>query len=126
MMNNEISVGRFLRIVLILITLGILYFVLDSLSGVLLPFFVAWLIAYLLYPMVCFFQYKVRLKYRMPAIIVSLIVMFAAIVSVFLLIVPSMIGEFAALKSSALSFFAEQIKNPSIPSFYCRLYSRGR
>lgn len=116
-MNNEISVGRFLRIVLILITLGILYFVLDSLSGVLLPFFVAWLIAYLLYPMVCFFQYKVRLKYRMPAIIVSLIVMFAAIVSVFLLIVPSMIGEFAALKSSALSFFAEQIKNPSIPPF---------
>ena len=30
----------------------------DSLSGVLLPFFIAWLIAYMVYPLVKFFQYK--------------------------------------------------------------------
>ena len=113
--NNEISVGRFLRIILVLITIGILYFVLDSLSSVLLPFFVAWLVAYLLYPMVCFFQYKAKFKYRMIAIIASLIVMFTAVIGVFLLIVPSIIGEFATFKGVAISFFAEQAKNPSIP-----------
>jgi predicted PurR-regulated permease PerM len=102
---------------LLLITIGVIYFVLDSLSGVLLPFFVAWLIAYLLYPMVCFFQYKARLKYRMLAIVASLVVTLAAVVGVFMLIVPSIINEFAALKGVAMSFFAEQIKNPTIPAF---------
>ena len=116
MTDNEISVGRFLRIVLILITIGILYFVLDSLSTVLLPFFVAWLIAYLLYPMVCFFQYKARLKYRMLAIVASLIVVLAAIAGVFLLIIPSIIDEFTTFKGVAISFFAEQAMNPTIPS----------
>ena len=113
--NNEISIGRFLRIMLILTTIGILYFVLDSLSSVLLPFFVAWLMAYLLYPMVCFFQYKAKFKYRMLAIIASLTVTFAAVIGIFMLIVPSIIGEFATFKDVAISFFAQQAKNPSIP-----------
>ena len=69
--NSEITLGRFLRIILILITLGILYFVLDGLSGVLLPFFVAWLIAYLIYPLVKFFQYRLRFKYRMLSIVAA-------------------------------------------------------
>ncbi|MBR5892080.1 MAG: AI-2E family transporter [Bacteroidaceae bacterium] len=117
LVNREITVGRFLRIILILITMGILYFVLDSLSSVLLPFFVAWLIAYLLYPMVCFFQYRARFKYRMLAIIASLTVMFIAVIGVFMLIVPSIIGEFATFKGAAISFFVEQARNPSIPAF---------
>ena len=117
LVNREITVGRFLRIILILITMGILYFVLDSLSSVLLPFFVAWLIAYLLYPMVCFFQYRARFKYRMLAIIASLTVMFIAVIGIFMLIVPSIIGEFATFKGTAISFFVEQARNPSIPAF---------
>lgn len=117
LVNREITVGRFLRIILILITMGILYFVLDSLSSVLLPFFVAWLIAYLLYPMVCFFQYRARFKYRMLAIIASLTVMFIAVIGIFMLIVPSIIGEFATFKGAAISFFVEQARNPSIPAF---------
>lgn len=117
LVNREISLGRFLRIILILVTIGILYFILDSLSSVLLPFFVAWLIAYLLYPMVCFFQYRAKFKYRMLAIIASLTVMFIAVIGIFMLIVPSIIGEFATFKDTAISFFAEQAKNPSIPAF---------
>lgn len=113
--NSEISVGRFLRIVLILMTVGILYFVVDGLSGVLLPFFIAWLIAYLLYPMVIFFQYRMRFKYRMLSIVAALTVVVAAIVGTFLLIVPSMIDEFAVFKDTAAAFFSQQIKNPSIP-----------
>lgn len=115
MVNNEITLGRFLRIILILITLGIIYFVLDCLSGVLLPFFVAWLIAYLLYPLVKFFQYRLKFKYRMLSIVAALAVVVIAVVGCFLLIVPSMINEFAAFKDTAFVFFNHQIKNPSIP-----------
>lgn len=116
MRKKEITIGRFLRIMLILITIGITYFVLDSLSGVLLPFFVAWLIAYLLYPMVVFFQYKLRLKYRMLSIITSLLVVAVVLVGVFMLIVPSMLAEFSSFKDVAIAFFSEQVKNPTIPS----------
>ena len=42
-----------------LLVLGILLLV-NYLSSVLLPFFVAWLLAYLLYPMVKFVQYKLH------------------------------------------------------------------
>ena len=114
--NSEITLGRFLRIILILITLGILYFVLNGLSGVLLPFFVAWLIAYLIYPLVKFFQYRLRFKYRMLSIVAALTVVAIAIIGSFMLVVPSMVSEFAVFKDTAVAFFSQQIKNPSIPS----------
>ena len=47
------------------LVVGILMLV-ERLSGVLLPFFIAWLIAYMIYPLVKFFQYKLRLKSRIP------------------------------------------------------------
>ena len=46
-----------------ILVVGILMLV-ERLSGVLLPFFIAWLIAYMVYPLVKFFQYKLRLKSR--------------------------------------------------------------
>lgn len=116
--NNEISVGRFLRIVLILITIGILYVVLDNLSGVLLPFFVAWLVAYLLYPLVRFFQYKLKFKYRMLSIVAAITLVLTLFVGSFMLVVPSMISEFSTFKETAVAFFSHQIKNPSIPPVF--------
>ena len=62
--QNEITVGRFLRIVLVAIVLVAAYFVVNSLSGVLLPFAIAWLLAYILNPLVNFVQEKIRVKYR--------------------------------------------------------------
>ncbi len=115
MINSEISLGRFLKIILVLITLAITFFVVDSLSNVLLPFFVAWLIAYLLYPLVRFFQYRLRFKYRMLSIVAALVLVLTLLVGVFMLIVPSMVAEFASFKSVAISFFGQQVKNPTIP-----------
>ena len=106
--NSEITLGRFLRIILILITLGILYFIVDGLSGVLLPFCVAWLIAYLLYPLVRFFQYRLHFKYRLLSIVAALTVVVAAVIGAFMLVVPSMMSEFAVFKG-ALEGRATQI-----------------
>ena len=50
------------------LVVGILMLV-ERLSGVLLPFFIAWLIAYMVYPLVKFFQYKLRLKSRIISIL---------------------------------------------------------
>ena len=53
------------------LVVGILMLV-ERLSGVLLPFFIAWLIAYMVYPLVKFFQYKLRLKSRIVSIFCAL------------------------------------------------------
>ena len=64
MERKKITFDSFIRGVIIgAIIIGILM-LLERLSGVLLPFFIAWLIAYLIYPLVTFFQYKLRLKNR--------------------------------------------------------------
>ena len=60
MIQKKITFDSFIRgILTAMVIIGILYLV-NRLSGVLLPFFIAWLIAYLIYPMVIFFQNKLR------------------------------------------------------------------
>ncbi len=115
MKYQEITLGRFLRIILVLIVVSISYFVLNSLSSVLLPFAIAWLLAYLLYPMVCFVQKRMRFTYRLPSIIAVLLFVLAIVVAIFLLIVPSMAREIAIFNKIAISFLSDNIKNPSIP-----------
>ena len=54
MIQKKITFDSFIRgILTAMVIIGILYLV-NRLSGVLLPFFIAWLIAYLTYPMVIF------------------------------------------------------------------------
>ena len=114
---REISVGRFLHIMLLLIIIGISYAVLKNLSEVMLPFFVAWLLAYLVYPIVKFFQYKLRFKYRLPSIIVVLLLLAAAIFGIFMLVVPSLLDELSQLKNVVTDFIYNRVKNPTIPAF---------
>ena len=66
---------------------------LNRLSGVLLPFFLAWLVAYLLFPLVKFFQYRCHLRYRIVAILLSFIVAGGVLTGVFMLMIPPMIAE---------------------------------
>lgn len=114
---REISTGRFLYIILLLIIVSISYAVMRNLSEVLLPFFVAWLLAYLIYPIVKFFQHKLKFKYRLPSIIAVLLLLSAAILGIFMLVAPSFIDEFSQLKSVATDFIFNRVKNPTIPAF---------
>ena len=65
------------------LVIGILMLI-ERLSGVLLPFFIAWLIAYMIYPLVKLFQYKLRLKSRILSIFCALFLISAIGVTVFL------------------------------------------
>lgn len=115
MKQSEVTLGRFLRIVLLMVALGLSYFVLDSLSSVLLPFAIAWLLAYLLQPLVGFVQHRMRLRFRMLSILVSLMLIGSVVYGVLMLVIPSMLAELLALKNVTLSFLNENIANSSIP-----------
>ena len=64
MERKKITFDSFIRgVILGVIIIGILM-LLKRLSSVLLPFFIAWLIAYLIYPLVTFFQYRLNIYGR--------------------------------------------------------------
>lgn len=115
MKQNEITLGRFLRIILVVAALFVAYLVLNSLSGVLLPFAVAWLVAYLLHPIVNFVQFRLRFRYRWLSIISVLLFIVTAIYCIIILVVPSIFKEFYQLKDFTMEFLGENIRNSSVP-----------
>lgn len=115
MLEKKITFDSFIRgIIGGLIIIGILYLV-NYLSGVLLPFFAAWLIAYMIYPLVTFFQYKLRMKNRVMAIFAVMIVLLGALTLAMILLVPPIIDEFGKLKGLITTYFIEGSKQAAIP-----------
>ena len=104
MKTKIITFDRFVRILGSIIILVAAYFLILRLSSVLIPFITAWLIAYLLHPIVCFFQYKCRLKSRVLSIIVTILVILGIIVGGFYLIIPPIIDEMTHLKDIIVSY----------------------
>ncbi|MGN0068642.1 MAG: AI-2E family transporter [Prevotella sp.] len=106
-MEQKITFDRFIRWAFIaLITLSVLFAV-NYLASVLLPFFIAWLFAYLLYPMVKFVQYRLRVKIRAIAITITMVFVIAVIAGIIYLIVPPMIEQFQKL-GEVLSKWVQQ------------------
>lgn len=97
MLEKEITFDRFVRILGIVLLVGGVLYTMNYLSSVLLPFFVAWLLAYLMYPIVKFVQYKLHVPTRALSIVVALVFVLAVVGLVFYLIVPPMIGQFEKL-----------------------------
>lgn len=97
MLEEKITFDKFIRWMLIALLIGAILFITNYLSNVLLPFFVAWLLAYLLYPIVKFVQYKMHVPTRALSIIVTLIFVIAIIGGIFYLIIPPMLEQFDTL-----------------------------
>ena len=93
MERKQITFDTFIRSVMgVIIVVGIVM-LLNRLSSVLVPFFLAWLLAYLLFPLVKFFQYRCRLKYRIVAILLAFLVAGGVATGVFILMIPPIIIE---------------------------------
>ena len=97
MLEKTITFDRFVRGMLIALLIGAILVVTNYLSNVLLPFFIAWLLAYLLYPMVKFVQYRLHVPGRALSIIVTLLVVIGVITGIIYLIIPPMIEQFEKL-----------------------------
>ncbi len=113
--SSPITFDRVVRCVVGLAVLALAAWALYCLSGVLIPFFVAWVVAYLLYPVVCFFQYKCRLRSRLVSIIVTLLLTAGVLTGFLYLVVPPMIQEMGHLKDVALQYIQKGTSNVSIP-----------
>lgn len=115
MERKKITFDSFIRGVIIGgIVIGVL-FLIKRLSGVLLPFFIAWLIAYLIYPLVTFFQYRLKLKSRVVSIFCALLTLAGIGTAAFYLLVPPMIQEFGRVKDLLIEYFTNSSYGSNVP-----------
>jgi predicted PurR-regulated permease PerM len=91
--KRPFTFDRVVRIVIGMLIAVALFFLLSKLSGVLLPFFIAWLIAYLIYPLVKFFQYRCRLKNRIISIVLALLSVFGVLGTLLYFAIPPIVSE---------------------------------
>lgn len=97
MLEKKITFDSFIRGTLIVAVIVAIILLVKRLSSVLLPFFIAWLLAYMLYPLVRFLQYKCKLRNRVFSIAVALILVLAGLTGIIFLVVPPIIDEVTKL-----------------------------
>ena len=116
MLDKKITFDSFIRAMMGIIIAVIIMMLLNRLSSVLLPFFVAWLIAYLIFPMVKYFQYKLRLKYRVLAILAAFLLIALVLTLATILLLPPIISEFARVKDLIVEYFTSNETASRVPA----------
>lgn len=114
-MQEKITFDKFIRWAGVGALILFVLVAVNYLSNVLLPFFVAWLLAYLLYPVVKFVQYRLHVPTRALSIIVTFIGVTAVIALVVYLIIPPMIEQFQKLGSLVTKYIHVSANIDSIP-----------
>ena len=115
MLEKTITFDRFVRGMLTTLLIGAILFVVNYLSNVLLPFFIAWLLAYMLYPIVVFVQNKLHVPGRALSIIVTLVFVLSVIGGIIYLIIPPMIEQFEKLGDLVTRYLHQTTNINNIP-----------
>ena len=116
MEQKKITFDSFVRGIMIVIAVVGLVMLLNRLSAVLLPFFVAWLMAYLLFPLVKFFQYRCRMRYRILGILSTFIVVGGLLTGLFMLMIPPMVEETGRVKDLLVDYVSNDSFMSNIPN----------
>jgi len=91
--DKPFTFDRVSRIVFSVLMIGGLIYLLAVLKNALLPFLIAWLMAYMMQPFVRFFQYKLKFKSRVLSITAVLVSLAGLLILLYQLVVPSIIDE---------------------------------
>ena len=113
-----IDFDRFVRGLLFLAVITVLVLGLRWLSPVLIPFFAAWAIAWILAPVVNFFQNTCRLRSRVLSVLITLALLIGLGCTVAWLIIPPLIDGVTQIKDALLSYLASgHIRNIHLPEW---------
>ncbi len=115
MERRPYTFDRVVRIVLTAIgIIGTLYLI-NRLKDALLPFLVAWLLAYLIQPLVQFIQFKMKVRNRMLAILCTLLFIGAFFSLLGWIFIPSVLSEMDKMKVLIRNFLAHSDYVVSLP-----------
>ncbi|MCF0244289.1 MAG: AI-2E family transporter [Bacteroidaceae bacterium] len=125
-MHKQITFDTAVRWTSIFLIVVAVIVLLNYLSNVLMPFFVAWALAYLMYPLVKFVQYKLKVRSRAASIILSLIFIVALIALVIYLIIPPMIEQIIMLGGYLNKFISTHTHSDNLSMYIKDLLSENR
>ncbi|MBR1809507.1 MAG: AI-2E family transporter [Paludibacteraceae bacterium] len=109
-MERKFDLDRTVRLCITIVVVIVLFLLTRQLSGVLLPFVVSWFIAYLIHPIVSFFQYKCRLKNRTLSVAATLVLLLVLLVG----IVAALVGPVSAELSRMLTLITSYVSGLSV------------
>lgn len=113
--SKPFTFDRVVRIFFSFVIIGGIIYLITVLKNALLPFLIAWLLAYMLQPFVKFFQYKARFKNRLLSIIAVLLSVSTIIGLAVWSIVPSISLEVNRTMELLQSHSPENSHIPFIP-----------
>ena len=113
---HTITFDRFIRWAIMgAIALAAIWMV-NYLSGVLLPFLVGWLLAYLLYPLVRFIQYRLHFHFRFLSVIAAFAFTLIVIAGVVFLISEPMYEQMLKLKDLIYDYVTSHDQLKELPA----------
>lgn len=115
--RQEITFDRFIRGVLFVALLALFVAGLNWLSAVLLPFFAAWAIAWVLAPVVQFLHDRCYIRPRSVAVVLTLILAIAIAVGALWLIIPPFIEGVLHIKDALLRYLQNGGQNTQLPEW---------
>ncbi|MBQ8454826.1 MAG: AI-2E family transporter [Bacteroidaceae bacterium] len=114
MLEKEITFDRVVRWLIVALVATGLVLLVNRLSSVLLPFFIAWILAYMIYPFVRFLQYRCKLKYRVLSIAVALLVVLAVLTLATFLVVPPIVEESVRMAKLITVYFNDTLASSEL------------
>lgn len=109
MLEEKITFDRVVRWSIAILLSAAAVWLLNRLSTVLLPFFAAWLLAYMLYPLVHFLQYRLHLHNRVLSILIAFTLLCGAIAGTLALIIPPLVEESLRIGQLAKIYFHDTL-----------------
>ncbi|OIP83033.1 MAG: hypothetical protein AUK44_06205 [Porphyromonadaceae bacterium CG2_30_38_12] len=95
--DKPFTFDRVIRLLIGITILFLVFLLLKRLSDVLLPFIVAWLLAYMLDPIVRFFQYKLKFRNRLISVMSTLVLVVGVISGFAYIALPLVSNEITKL-----------------------------
>ena len=93
MERRPFTLDRTVRLLISIAIGALLLYVVNYLRDVLLPFLVSWLLAYMIHPIVRFFQYRLKLRNRGLSVTVTLLLLIGSIAGIIALLYPLIATE---------------------------------
>ncbi|MDR2533618.1 MAG: AI-2E family transporter [Tannerellaceae bacterium] len=113
--NKPFTFDRVARIIFSIAIVALLVYMIALLRNALLPFLVAWLLAYLMQPLVRFFQYRLKLRSRALSIVAVLLFVTIVVGLASWIVIPSVIREADKTMELISSYASDSDNIPFIP-----------
>lgn len=111
--SKPFNLDRTVRLVIGVAIVAVVCYLVDMLSGVLLPFVAAWLFAYMLNPVVDFVQYKMRFKNRLVSVLSVMLLLAAILVGIGAIAASSIESEVLEIQKMSQNYVQSTQKGDS-------------